>query len=105
MEKRCKPRLGQFVNGRLYLTNEEKLTLIKDYLSGKETKKAVYFRYTGYAEDHGKIARWMHQLGVSEGSAKSATFVSMAKSKKKADSTIVDFEKLQLQKRIAELEK
>ncbi|MEN9333030.1 MAG: hypothetical protein RLY35_978, partial [Bacteroidota bacterium] len=26
MEKKCKPQLGQFVNGRLILSDEEKLT-------------------------------------------------------------------------------
>ncbi|MEN9334080.1 MAG: hypothetical protein RLY35_1260, partial [Bacteroidota bacterium] len=27
MEKKCKPQLGQFVNGRLILSDEEKLTI------------------------------------------------------------------------------
>jgi hypothetical protein len=105
MEKKCKPLLGQFVNGRLILTNEEKLAIIKDFLNGKESKKAVYYRYTGYAEDHGKILKWMRELGIVEGSKKNSRFVLMAKPKKKNESEIVDFEKLQLQKRIAELEK
>jgi transposase-like protein len=105
MEKKCKPQLGQFVNGRLILSDEEKLTIIKDFLSGKETRTAVYYRYTGYAEDHGKISKWMRQFGIGEGSNKSSNFALMAKSKKKAESEIVDFEKLQLQKRVAELEK
>jgi hypothetical protein len=105
MEKKCKPLLGQFVNGRLILTNEEKLAIIKDFLNGKESKKAVYYRYTGYAEDHGKILKWMRELGIVEGSKKKSRFVLMAKPKKKNESEIVDFEKLQLQNRIAELEK
>jgi transposase-like protein len=105
MEKKCKPLLGQFVNGRLLLTDEEKLAIIKDFLSGKESRAAVYHRYTGYAEDHGKISKWMRQFGIGEGSKKSSNFALMAKSKKKTESENIDFEKLQLQKRVAELEK
>ena len=41
--KKCKLRLGQFVNGKLILTDKEKLTMIKDFLSGKETRTAVYY--------------------------------------------------------------
>ena len=105
MEKKCKPSLGQFFKGKLLLTDEEKLAIINAYLSGKESKTAVYFRYTGIVQEHGRISKWMNQFGISEGSRKSAKFGLMAKSKKKTDSEDVDFEKLQLQKRISELEK
>jgi hypothetical protein len=47
----------------------------------------------------------MRQFGIGEGSKKNSNFALMAKSKKKNESDIVDFEKLQLQKRISELEK
>jgi hypothetical protein len=47
----------------------------------------------------------MNKFGISEGSRKSTKFDLMAKSKKKTDSEDVDFEKLQLQKRISDLEK
>ena len=59
MERLFKPLLGQFKNGKLFLTDEEKLKIIKDLLSGNETRAAVYFRYTGYADDHGRISKWM----------------------------------------------
>ncbi len=105
MEKKCKPKLGQWRNKRLFLSDEEKLILIKDYLNGKESKAAVYFRYTGYPEDHGKIAVWMKKLGIKDlRASRNVSFVPMSKAKKPIQSE-VDFEKLQLEKRVAELEK
>ncbi len=105
MEKKCKPKLGQWRNKRLFLSDEEKLTIIKDYLNGKESKAAVYFRYTGYPEDHGKIAVWMKKLGIKDlRASRNVSFVPMSKTKKPVQSE-VDFEKLQLEKRVAELEK
>ena len=105
MEKKCKPKLGQWRNKRLFLSDEEKLILIKDYLNGKESKAAVYFRYTGYPEDHGNIAVWMKKLGIKDPRAsRNVSFVPMSKTKKPIQSE-VDFEKLQLEKRVAELEK
>jgi len=105
MEKKCKPKLGQWRNKRLFLSDEEKLILIKDYLNGKESKAAVYFRYTGYPEDHGKIAVWMKKLGIKDlRASRNVSFVPMSKTKKPVQSE-VDFEKLQLEKRVAELEK
>jgi hypothetical protein len=105
MEKKSKPLLGQLKNGQLFLTAEEKLIIINDFLSGKETRTAVYQRYTGYDGDHGRITQWMRDLGINENSKKDSSFVLMSKSKKKTVSDNVDFEKMQLQKRIAELEK
>jgi hypothetical protein len=105
MEKKCKPKLGQWRNKRLFLSDEEKLILIKDYLNGKESKAAVYFRYTGYPEDHGKIAVWMKKFGIKDlRASRNVSFVPMSKTKKPVQSE-VDFEKLQLEKRVAELEK
>ena len=105
MEKKCKLKLGQWRNKRLFLSDEEKLILIKDYLNGKESKAAVYFRYTGYPEDHGKIAVWMKKLGIKDPRvSRNVSFVPMSKAKKPIQSE-VDFEKLQLEKRVAELEK
>ena len=105
MEKKCKLKLGQWRNKRLFLSDEEKLTIIKDYLNGKESKAAVYFRYTGYPEDHGKIAVWMKKLGIKDlRASRNVSFVPMSKAKKPIQSE-VDFEKLQLEKRVVELEK
>jgi transposase-like protein len=63
MEKKCKPSLGQFFKGKLLLTDEEKMTIINAYLSGKESKTAVYFRYTGIVQEHGRLSKWMNQFG------------------------------------------
>jgi transposase len=105
MMEKCKPSFGQWRNKRLFLTDEEKLILIKDYLAGKESKASVYFRYTGYPEDHGKIAVWMKKLGIKKiEDVRDVSFVPMSKAKKPIQSE-VDFEKLQLEKRVAELEK
>ena len=105
MERLFKPLLRQFKNGKLFLTDEEKLTIIKELLNGNETRAAVYFRYTGYADDHGRISKWMRQFGIHEKSRENFTFTRMSKPIKKAESEDSDFEKLQLQKRISELEK
>jgi transposase len=105
MERLFKPLLGQFKNGKLFLTDEEKLKIIKDLLSSNETRAAVYFRYTGSADDHGRISKWMRQFGIHEKSRENFTFTRMSKPIKKAESEDSDFEKLQLQKRISELEK
>jgi hypothetical protein len=105
MEGKCKPNFGQWFNKRLFLSDEEKLIVINDYLNGKESKADVYFRYTGYREDHGKIGVWMKKLGIKDlRTSRNVSFVPMSKAKKPIQSE-VDFEKLQLEKRVAELEK
>jgi transposase len=104
MEKKCKPKLGQWFNNGIYLTDAEKKIIIQDYLSGNESKSAVYKRYTGYSCDHGALTRWMRKFGVNESRRKTTNFESMAKTKKTIQAD-VDFEKLQLEKRVSELEK
>ena len=105
MEKKCKPNFGQWRNKRLYLSDEEKQILIKDYLNGNESKAAVYYRYTGYDDDHGRIGDWMKKFGIEDlRASRNVSFVPMSKRKKPVQSE-VDFEKLQLEKRVAELEK
>ncbi len=104
MEKKCKPKLGRWFNNGIYLTNDEKKIIIQDYLSGNESKSAVYRRYTGYSCDHGALTRWMRNFGISDSAGKKTSFVLMSKTKKPVQ-TEVDFEKLQLEKRVAELEK
>ena len=105
MKEKCKPLLGQLIDGKLFLSNEEKLEIVNAFLSGNETKTSIYKRYTGHEEDHGRISKWIRQFGINESSKKSSSFVVMSKPKKSVDSGDVDFEKLQLEKRIAELEK
>jgi transposase len=37
--------------------------IIEEYLSGEETKAAVWKRHTGEEKEKGKLTRWMRQLG------------------------------------------
>ena len=48
MKVKSKVILGQWIENRLFLSKEQKRIIIEDYLSGKETKQAVYERHTGY---------------------------------------------------------
>ena len=105
MKVKSKVILGQWIENRLFLSKEQKRIIIEDYLSGKETKQAVYERHTGYTSEHGKISKWMKQLGIMDKSQKSDNFVFMAKQKKEKGQNDEDFELLKLKKRVAELEK
>jgi hypothetical protein len=74
----------------LFLSDDEKLILIKDYLSGKESKASAYFRYTGCPEDHGKIAVWMKKLGIKKiEDVRDVSFVPMSKAKKRFNRKLV----------------
>lgn len=105
MKEESKVILGQSFGNRLYFSDEDKKAIIKDYLSGNETKQSVYHRYTGYHGEHGKISKWMRQFSIEDKFVKSANFVSMSKSKKQVNVESDDFETLKLKKRIEELEK
>ena len=108
MKKNDEVVLGRKFNGRIYFTAEEKKLIVEDYLSGTESKNAVYKRYTGYSIEHGKISDWIRKFGYEEkGKGKSNTFTPMSKKKVNNSSPVSmdSFENLQLKKRIAELEK
>lgn len=102
MEQKCKPKLGLNVNGRLFLTNEEKRKILHDYLSGNETKREVFIRYTGHHAEHGKISKWLRQFNLKD--KKSSSFVSMPKKNKSQKPKATDLEVEILQKRIKDLE-
>lgn len=105
MKEKSKVILGYWKNNRLYLSSHEKQIIINDYLSGNETRQSIYERYTGYPEEHGKIVKWMAQLGIEDKSPKKPNFVNMSKQNKGSSAESEDFETLKLKKRIAELEK
>lgn len=91
-------------------TEEEKKFIIADYLSSGKTKKEIWFKYTGYQEEHGALLRWMRQLGYDNSiPTKRFNFASNStqmKNKSKQDATNENsFKNLQLEKRIEELEK
>jgi len=106
MEDKSKPNLGLWCGDRLYFTDHEKKLIINDYLSGKETKKSVYNRYTGYETENGKITMWMRKFGIEDNLIKRTNFEPMSY-KKKEDVSVFseEFEILKLKKRIEELEK
>jgi transposase len=96
--------LGERAGKSVYFTDEEKRIIIQDYLSGNESKKAVFKRYTGHDEEHGTLLRWMHKYGFEDKCSNMNNFVIMSSNnKKEIEST--DFETLKLKKRIEELEK
>lgn len=105
MKEKSKAILGQWISNRLYFSEDEKKIIIEDYLSGNETRRSVYKRYTGYQEEHGKISKWMVQLGIEDKYLKDPNFVNMSRQKKGTRQSPEDFETLKLKKRIAELEK
>ena len=105
MKEKSKPCLGQWRNNKLYFSDHEKRLIIEDYLSGDETKKAVFIRYSGYLAENGKITMWMRKFGIEDKFVKNTNFVYMPKQKKEKEHSSEDFETLKLKKRIAELEK
>lgn len=70
MSVKSKPLLGLRIKGRLFLKEEEKRQIVSDYLTGNETKRAVYNRYTGYCTEHGKISKWMKEFGIDDKDSK-----------------------------------
>jgi transposase-like protein len=89
-------------------SDSEKRLIIEDYLQGGVSKSEIWKKYTG-REDHGVMLRWMRKFGyISAINEKSRIFAekNFLMSKKSTPKKIVpDFENLQLQNRILELEK
>lgn len=52
--------------GRWY-TFEERKEIIEEYLTGSATKTEVWLKYTGDPQEHGRLTRWMRQLGYLSG--------------------------------------
>jgi len=96
-----------------HFTDHEKHQIIQEMLSSQCSKQAIWKKYTGRDNEHGKILNWMRQFGYN--SAISSNRSSLASTiefmpKKKPISAAIEsekdsFENLQLRKRIAELEK
>ena len=88
-----------------HFSEAEKRSIIADYLQSGLSKREIWKKYTGRSEDHGSILYWMYQYGyLSDSSKKSLTFVPK-KHLMQTQGSVPDFECLQLQKRILELEK
>jgi transposase len=87
----------------------ERHQIIKELISSQISKQQLWKKYTGEPREHGKLLKWMRQLGYStELSARRYTFDENTRlmPKKKITSTLAEesFEILQLKKRIYELE-
>ena len=99
MEKKIIQKAGR------YFTIPERHELIKEYLTSGCTKEAIWEKYTGQSE-HGTLLKWMRKLGYTTSSKVGVATIAVNTSimSKKA-LTEQEFEKLQLEKRIVELEK
>jgi len=91
-----------------HFSEEEKRMIIEDYLQSGLTKRAIWEKYTGSTSEHGLILYWMYKYGYTSGhKEKSAIFTPKNRTMRQVNSkqeSVSDFEYLQLQKRISELE-
>lgn len=103
----CKAKTGQKRWSDYSLAERE--AIIQEYLSSDCTKRAIWQKYTGQKEEHGTLLKWIRKLGYRD---KNVSFVARLKAqrstamkeKENTDDSTNDFEKIQLKKRIAELE-
>ncbi|MCC7298908.1 MAG: hypothetical protein IT244_11300 [Bacteroidia bacterium] len=102
-----------YLTTRNIYTDEEKHSMIKDYLSSGLSKKEFWEKHTGKTE-HGLLIKWMRDFGYRvPNRGKIVNIVSnsypMSKKHSKKDipttTEVETFETLQLKKRIGELEK
>lgn len=97
-----------------YYSETERHSIIQEMLKNNWTKQYAWMLYTGEVEERGQLLRWMRKLGyvgqiehkqfVSKRSIRRFEIKSTSMAEKK-NSEQESFEKLQLKKRIAELEK
>jgi transposase len=101
MKRKSKLKLGQKKPGE-YIESEKRV-IIEKYLSSESTKREIWEKYTGQKEEKGSLLRWMRQLGYAD---KKSNFAEKVQEEQKmAEETLdVNFEKLQLERRIKELE-
>jgi transposase-like protein len=98
---------------RRYFTDTEKHQVIREFLSSGLTKREIWQKHTGGADERGHLLRWMRELGYDVDTRKRMpnivhNLTPMPKKQKVEKSTgdqADSFEALQLKKRIAELEK
>jgi|GEM_PF-414241 len=66
-------------------STELKHKIIQDYLLSKKSKQDIWEKYTGQTSEHGKIIKWMRELGYDNKMQRNITFVenisSMSNSK------------------------
>ena len=89
-----------------YFSIAERHAIIQELLETNCTKQELWQKYTGEVEEHGQILKWMRSLGYDTTSViRRPNIVSNTSTMSKQKQSEQDFEKLQLQKRISELEK
>ena len=92
-----------------YFSRGEREKIIKEYLSGNYTKRAIWKKHTGQMQEHGSLLRWMRQLGYisNENSIekRNLTTLQHKESLPLATTIITEQATKQLENRIKELEK
>jgi transposase-like protein len=89
-------------------SEQEKRKIVEDYLQSGLPKRSIWEKYTGHPTEHGKILEWMRTYGYkSKPKEKRVIFVSQKTAMKEGakDQSQSDFEAVQMQKRISDLEK
>jgi transposase len=105
MGRKRKVKSGQIFNER------HRRKIIEEYLNTGCSKREIWYKYTGQEVEHGKLLTWMRQLGYTDKKTSIKTsFVSKDNhnglmAKKKQILSAEEIENIQLQKRVAELEK
>lgn len=90
-------------------SKEERRAIVEEYLSSGCSKQSIWRKYTGEKREHGYLLKWMRQLGYN--SRKDSNIVVKKEAMKSENENKIvkvemdNFEKLQLEKRIEELEK
>ena len=99
-------------NPNKYFRISDKHSIIRELISSGKTKREIWEKYTGHKEEHGNLLKWMRKLGYDDTIktrrrklVKVSSEMKKKGSKKEIQSGFENFETLQLQKRIAELEK
>lgn len=114
MRTKCKSQSGLFRSltiriTRNYFTEDQKHSIIQDYLTSGQTKQCIWRKYTGHKEEHGQILTWMRKLGYIDQQGNNIRSFELkpaqVKNKKTETSSTDSFETLQLRKRLEELEK
>jgi hypothetical protein len=94
---------------RKYFSDAEKHLIIQEMLKTGCTKRDIWEKYTGQADERGHLLRWMRKLGYDNSipirrpnfAPNTTCMIKKGNDYKSEES----FEMMQLQKRIAELEK
>lgn len=96
-----------------YFSDLEKHQIIQEMLSTQCSRQAIWKKYTNRDQEHGKIVAWMRKFGYNAsisqtGYIHKSTIEPMSKNKivkPVTGSENEDFDKRQLKRRIAELER